>query len=51
MILQQLRFVCLGLMALFVLVALASCEHGDLSFDQSSGTFRWPIGDGSHESP
>ena len=32
-------------------IALAGCEHGDLSFDRSSGTFSLPIGDGSHESP
>jgi hypothetical protein len=39
------------LAALFMLIALAGCEHGDLSFDRSSGTFSLPIGDGSHESP
>jgi len=40
-----------GLTALFLLIGLAGCEHGGLSFDQSSGTFHLPIGDGSHESP
>lgn len=51
MIGRQHRFVYLGLTALFMLFALAGCEHGDLSFDRSSGTFSLPIGDGSHESP
>jgi len=36
--------------AMTVLIALAGCEHGDLSFDHSSGMFELPIGDGSHES-
>ena len=39
------------LAAVFISVALAGCEHGDVSFDRSSGTFSLPIGDGSHESP
>jgi len=30
-----------------MLAALAGCEHGDLSFDHSSGTFSLPIGEGS----
>jgi hypothetical protein len=45
------RVVYLWLTAMVTLMALAGCEHGVLSFDQSSGTFRLPIGDGSHESP
>ena len=45
------RVVYRWLTALFMLIALAGCEHGDLSFDRSSGTFSLPIGDGSHESP
>ncbi|HUL04931.1 MAG TPA: hypothetical protein VLV76_01270 [Candidatus Acidoferrum sp.] len=45
------RLVCRWLAGLFVLMALAGCEHGDLAFDRSSGTFSLPIGDGSRESP
>jgi len=45
------RLVYLWLTALFMVTALTGCEHGVLSFDRSSGTFRLPIGDGSHESP
>jgi hypothetical protein len=41
--------VYLWLAAGFMAMALAGCEHGDLSFDHSSGTFRLSIGDGSHE--
>jgi hypothetical protein len=45
------RVTCRWLAAVFALIALAGCEHGDLSFDRSSGAFTLPIGDGSHESP
>jgi len=51
MVYRHHRVACRWLMAAFVLMALAGCEHGDLSFDNSSGTFSLPIGDGSHESP
>jgi len=37
--------------AVLFLMALAGCEHGDLSFDHASGTFTLPIGEGSHEAP
>ena len=50
MIGRHLRGACRWLTAAFLLIALVGCEHGDLSFDHSSGTFRLPIGDGSHES-
>ena len=45
------RIVCRWVSGEFMLIALAGCEHGDLSFDRSSGTFSLPIGNGSHESP
>ena len=45
------RFACRWLATVFILLALASCEHGGLSFDRSSGRFSLPIGDGSHEAP
>jgi hypothetical protein len=45
------RVACRWLAGVFMLIALAGCEHGELSFDDSSGTFRLPIGDGSYESP
>jgi hypothetical protein len=51
MISQHHRVVCSWLAGAFILIALAGCEHGDLSFDRSSGTFSLPIGDGSHQSP
>ena len=37
--------------AMLVLLALGGCEHGELSFDQSSGKFSLPIGAGSTVSP
>jgi len=37
--------------AMLVLFALGGCEHGGLSFDQSSGTFSLPIGAGSNVPP
>jgi hypothetical protein len=37
------------LTASLALVVLAGCEHGNLSFDQSTGRFNLPIGAGSHE--
>jgi len=45
------RVACCWLAAMFMAIALAGCEHGDLSFDDSSGTFSLPIGAGSHEIP
>jgi len=48
---RHYRVACGWLTAVFMLIALAGCEHGDLSFDHSSGTFSLPIGDGSHELP
>jgi hypothetical protein len=35
------------LAAALALAALAGCEHGDLSFDSSTGQFRIPLGAGS----
>lgn len=35
------------LAAALALAVLAGCEHGQLSFDQSTGQFRLPIGAGS----
>jgi len=35
--------------AMLALAVLAGCEHGQLSFDQSSGQFRLPVGGGSRE--
>ena len=38
------------LAAAVILVLLAGCEHGQLSFDSSTGQFNLPIGAGSgHE--
>jgi len=37
------------LAATMLLALLAGCEHGDLSYDSSSGNFRIPIGAGSRE--
>jgi len=51
MVYRHHRSTCRWLTVAFMLMALAGCEHGDLSFDNSSGTFSLPIGDGSHESP
>ena len=51
MIGRHQRVACRWLAAAFMVIGLAGCEHGNLSFDQSSGTFRLPIGDGSHASP
>lgn len=48
---QQHRVVCRWLAGALILIALAGCEHGGLTFDRSSGTFSLPIGDGSHQSP
>jgi len=39
------------LIAAVAVVALEGCEHGNLSFDNSSGTFNLPIGADSHEAP
>jgi hypothetical protein len=36
------------LAAALVLAVLAACEHGQLSYDRSTGQFRVPIGAGSH---
>ena len=44
------RVVRWGLAAAFALVVLAGCEHGNLAFDHSTGTFSLPVGAGSHES-
>jgi hypothetical protein len=35
------------LAAALVLAVLAACEHGQLSFDRSTGQFRVPLGAGS----
>jgi hypothetical protein len=51
MVYRHRQVVCRLVTAVVMLIALAGCEHGDLSFDRSSGTFRLPIGEGSHESP
>jgi len=45
------RAVYFSAAAMLVLFALGGCEHGHLSFDQSSGTFSLPIGAGSNLSP
>ena len=41
--------VCWWLAASLATAVLAGCEHGNLSYDQSTGTFNLPIGAGSHE--
>jgi hypothetical protein len=48
---KRRRAVCWGLVAMLALIVLAGCEHGDLSFDNSSGTFTMPVGAGSHLLP
>lgn len=37
------------LAAAFALLILGGCEHGNLSFDDSTGLFTLPTGAGSHE--
>ena len=37
------------LAAALALAVLAGCEHGQLSFDRSTGQFNLPIGAGSRE--
>jgi len=37
------------LVAALALVVLAACEHGNLSYDSSTGSFNLPIGAGSRE--
>jgi hypothetical protein len=37
------------LAAALTLIALAGCEHGELTFDRTTGQFRLPIGGGSRE--
>ncbi len=37
------------LAAVLLLLALAACEHGQLSYNSSSGTFNLPFGSGSHQ--
>jgi hypothetical protein len=39
------------LIAVLAVAALEGCEHGNLSFDHSSGIFMLPIGAESHGSP
>jgi hypothetical protein len=41
--------VCRWLVAALATATLAGCEHGNLSFDHSTGTFNLPIGAGSNE--
>jgi hypothetical protein len=41
--------VCWALAAALALVVLEGCEHGNLSFDDSTGTFSLPVGAGSHQ--
>jgi len=45
----QVRSLCRGLVAALAIAVLAGCEHGNLSYDSSSGTFNLPIGAGSHQ--
>ena len=37
------------LAAVLLMLALAACEHGQLSYNSSSGTFNLPFGSGSHQ--
>ena len=46
---RQRRTIYWWLAAPLVLATLAGCEHGTLSFDQSTGQFNLPIGAGSHQ--
>jgi hypothetical protein len=45
----QVRSLWRGLVAALAVAVLAGCEHGNLSYDSSSGTFNLPIGAGSHQ--
>jgi len=45
----QVRSLWRGLAAALAVAVLAGCEHGNLSYDSSSGTFNLPIGAGSHQ--
>jgi len=40
---------CRGLVAALAIAVLAGCEHGNLSYDSSTGMFNLPIGAGSHQ--
>jgi len=51
MIARHRRALYRWLAAALATVALAACEHGNLSFDNSDGTFSLPIGAGSHTVP